>query len=147
VGPIGRKRYREEYAQSVEGFRIGATRTVELTLVSNDKRNLACAADKVIAGLRCAYRSDSSEAGPMSPDDPTILQPYNTITNELLLGAGLWPSPGLKAPLPVHRFSVVCNFHVVGVMKSGSVRFGPDGPFGRLTKTVPVGPLTDCVIP
>jgi hypothetical protein len=141
------KRYRENYTQTVDGWRIGATRMVELTLVSDDKRDLACASDQVIAGLHCGYRSDLREAGPSSPADRKILQPFNTIKNELLLGAGLWSSSALKEPLPRDRFTVVCNYHVEGVMKSGSTRFAIDGSFAPLGKIVTVGPLTDCVMP
>jgi hypothetical protein len=139
--------YREKYAQAKEGWHVGVTRMVELTLVSDDKRNLACASDQVIAGLRCGYRGDLREAGPLSPGDPQILQPYNTTTNDLLLGARLWSSSDLKEPLPQSRFTVVCNYHIEGVMKSASIRFDLKGPFGPLGAAVPVGALTDCVIP
>jgi hypothetical protein len=141
------RRYRQEYAQVTEGWHVGGTRMVELTLVGDDKRDLACASDQVVAGLSCGYRGDLREAGPLSPGDPTILQPYNTITNELFLAAGLWNSADLKDPLPQGRFTVVCNYHVMGVIKSGSTRFGPEGSFSPIRKTVTVGTLTDCVVP
>jgi hypothetical protein len=139
--------YRVEYSQSVEGFRLGGTRMVEVTLVASDKQGLACAMDKVVEGLRCGYRADSSAAGPVSPDDAAMLQPYYTAGGELLLGAGLWVSPGAKEPLPGGRFAVVCNFHVVGVTKSAAIRFAPDAAFGATGKLVPVGTLTECVLP
>ncbi len=82
-------RYREEYARATEGWRVGSTRVVDLTLVKDDKRNLACASEQVIAGLHCGYGRELHEAGPLSPDNTQILQPYNTVGNELLLGAGL----------------------------------------------------------
>jgi len=140
-------RYREEYAQGMEGWRVGGMRSVELTLVKEDRNKLACASDQVIAGLRCGYRSNSQAAGPVSPDDPLLLQPYNTVGNELLLGAGLWKAADLKGSLPQTRFSVVCNFHTKGVMKSASIRFDATAPFASLGKSVPVGTLTDCVLP
>src|SRR4051812_30387235 len=52
------KRYREEYAQATQPWRVGDTRMVELTLVKDDKRNLACASDEVLAGLHCGYQRD-----------------------------------------------------------------------------------------
>jgi hypothetical protein len=140
-------RYREEYAQATQGWRVGSARVVDLTLVKDDKRNLACASDQVIAGLHCGYRSDSHEAGPLSADNPQILQPYNTVGNELLLGAGLWSSPDLKEPLPEARFTVICNYHIKGVMKSALIRFAPAASFAPLGRTVTVGTLTDCMIP
>jgi hypothetical protein len=140
------KRYREEYSQYVDGFRLGATRMVELTLVASDKRGLACASDKVVEGLRCGHKSDSRAVG-AAPDDPTLLQPYFTTSKELLFGAGLWLAPVLEEPLPGGRFTVVCNFHVTGVTRSAAIRFAPDAPFGSIGAVVPVGTLTDCVFP
>ena len=69
------KRYREEYAQGqgTEGWSVGSTQAVQLTLVRDDKTNLACASDQVIAGLHCAYRGDRNAAGASGPDDPRIL--------------------------------------------------------------------------
>jgi hypothetical protein len=140
-------RYRSEYAQIMEGWRVGSTRIVELTLVKEDKRNLACASDQVMAGLRCGYRRNGREAGSMSPENPNMLQPYNTVGNELLLGAGLWRSPDLKEPLPHGRFSVICNYNIKGVARSVSIRFDPAAAFSAVGKTVTSGTLTDCVLP
>lgn len=141
------KNYRDAYNQSVEGFRLGGTRMVELTLVASDKRGLACASDKTFEGLHCGYRANASEAGPVSPDDATMLQPYYTAGGELLLGAGLWVSPALKEPLPGGRFAVVCNFHVAGVTRSAAIRFAPGAAFGAAGKLMPVGTLNECVYP
>jgi len=143
------KRYREEYAQGqgTEGWSVGSTQRVELTLVRDDRRNLACASDQVIAGLHCAYGRDARESGPSAPDNPQILQPYNTVGSELLLGASLWTSPELKKPLPAARFTVVCNYHIEGVAKSAAIRFDAAAPFSAVGKTVTVGTLSDCALP
>ena len=140
-------RYREQYAQTMEGWRVGSIRGVELTLVKDDKRNLACAADQTFEELHCGFRRDLLEAGAATPDNPHVLQPYNTVGNELMLGAGLWSSPDLKEPLPPSRFTVSCNYHIKGVMKSVSLRFSPTAFFRPAGKTVTVGTLTDCVLP
>jgi hypothetical protein len=143
------KRYREEYAQGqgTEGWGVGSTQSVELTLVREDKRNLACASDQVVGGLRCAYRRDGSPASPAGADDPQILQPYNTVGSELLLGAGLWTTSEMKKPLPPTRFTVVCNYHIDGVAKSASIRFDAGAPFIPVGKRVTVGTLSDCALP
>jgi hypothetical protein len=143
------KRYREEYAQGqgTEGWRVGSTQSVELTVVRDDKRNLACASDQVIAGLHCGYRRDGSAAGSSSPDDAQILQPYNTVGSELLLGAGLWTASDLKKPLPATRFTVVCNYHIEGVAKLASIRFDAAAPFAPGGKRLTAGTLSDCALP
>jgi hypothetical protein len=139
------KSYREEYAQATatEGWHVGSTIVLELTVVKEDKHNLACSSDKVFWGLHCGGERDLRGTGP----DPLLLQPYNTTGNQLLLGAGLWNSADLKEPLPQERFSVVCNYHVKGVVKSAAIRFARTGTFEPLTKTVTAGTFTDCVIP
>ncbi len=142
------KRYRQEYAQGqgTEGWTVGSTQSVELTLVREDKRNLACASEQSIAGLHCAYRGDRSAAGTAGPDDPQILQPYNTVGSELLLGAGLWASADMKKPLPAARFTVSCNYHIEGVAKSASIRFDPAAPFTPAGKSLTGGTLSDCTL-
>lgn len=139
------KRYRQEYTASTEGWRVGSTHEVELTLVRTDKQNLACASDAIVAGLRCAFRRDFAAVGG-SADDPRILQPYNTTTSELLLGAGVWTSPDLKGPLPPARFTVMCNYHIEGVARSAEIRFSAAAPFAPVGKPVTVGSLTDCAL-
>jgi hypothetical protein len=143
------KRYREEYAQGqgTEGWSVGSTQAVQLTLVRDDKTNLACASDQVIAGLHCAYRGDKTPAGSSGSDDPRILQPYNTVGSELLLGAGLWTAAELKKPLPATRFTVVCNYHIEGVAKSAAIRFDPAAPFVPAGKSLTAGTLSDCTLP
>jgi hypothetical protein len=140
------KRYREEYAQGqgTEGWSVGSMQSVELTLVREDERNLGCASDQVIAGLHCAHRRDGAVAGPAAPDDVRVLQPYNTVGNELLLGAGLWTSAGMKKPLPATRFTVACSYHIEGVAKSAAIRFDAAAPFVPAGKRVTVGTLSDC---
>src|SRR6185295_6635350 len=75
----GTRRYRAEYAAATLGWQIGSTRAVEISLVGDDKTNLACASDQTIAGLRCGHRSDRGPVGGLSADQPELLQPYNTV--------------------------------------------------------------------
>lgn len=140
-------RYRSEYAQSMEGWRVGSTRVIELTLVKEDRQNLACAADHTTEGLYCGYRSDGQLTQNTPSEASRLLQPYNTIGNELLLGAGLWLNPDLADPLPSVRFTVVCTYHIKGVMKSAAIRFDPHSTFSPVGKTITVGTLTECTIP
>jgi hypothetical protein len=139
--------YKNRYSQQVEGWHLGATKMIEVTLIREDKQNLACASDKSFEGIHCAFHANQQPWGPGPETDGTALQPYNTVKNELFLAAGLWVSPTLSGELPTTRFTVVCNYHVKGVLKSVSLRWSPTGSFGPVDQSVTVGTLTDCVIP
>jgi hypothetical protein len=65
----------------------------------------------------------------------------------MLLAAGLWDSPGLRGSLPTERFTVMCNYDIVGVLKTVSLRWNPNDKFDPAKQSLPVGVLTDCVIP
>src|SRR6186997_86144 len=67
---LGSSRYREEYSASTQGWRVGSTRVVELTLVREDKQSLACASKHTVAGLRCGYDQQELPVRSLSADDP-----------------------------------------------------------------------------
>ncbi len=138
--------YKEKYSQQTEGWHLGSTKMIEVTLVREDKKNLACASDKSFGPVHCGYHANSQPWA--SPDtDPNVLQPFNTVKNELFLAAGLWEAPILQGSLPTQRFTVVCNYHVVGVLRTVSLRWSATGNFSPVDQSVAVGNLTDCVIP
>jgi hypothetical protein len=139
--------YKDKYSQQTEGWRLGATKMLEITLIRDDKKNLACASEKIFSGVHCGYHANSQPWGTMPESDPNVLQPFNTVKNELFLAAGLWQSPILPKTLPPERFTVVCNYHVLGVLKAVSLRWSATGNFGPVDQSVAVGNLTDCVIP
>jgi hypothetical protein len=141
------KRYRAEYAEVTDAWRVGNTRTVEITIVRTDRTNLGCASDQGIAGLRCGYRRDLREAAVSAPDDPRVLQPFNTVGSELLLGANLWVSLDAKKPLPDARFTVACRFRIEGLMSPVSIRFDRTAAFAPTAKAIPAGTLTECTRP
>jgi hypothetical protein len=138
--------YKEKYSQQTEGWRLGSTKMLEITLIRDDKTNLACASDRSFGDIRCGHSRDGKPIGPKPEDDPNILQPFNTVKNELFLAAGLWQAPVLRE-LPSERFTVVCNYHVVGVLKAVALRWSPTGSFGPVDQSVAVGTVSDCVIP
>jgi hypothetical protein len=139
--------YKEKYSQQTEGWHLGSTKMLEITLIRDDKKNLACASDRTYGEIRCGYTRDGKPFGPKPEEDPHILQPFNTVKNELFLAAGLWQAPVLKEPLPADRFTVVCNYYVVGVLKAVALRWSPTGSFNPVDQSVAVGTLSDCVIP
>jgi hypothetical protein len=139
--------YSDKYAQVTEGWSIGNTKLIEITLVRDDKDGLACASNLDFGGVRCGYAANGAPLGDKGPAPSQLLQPFNTVKNELFVGAGLWDSKGLPKTLPTERFTVVCNYRVVGVAKSMSLRWGQKASFDPLKHSVAVGTLSDCVIP
>ncbi len=137
--------YDEKYAQVMEGWRVGGKHMVELTLVREDRTNLACAADATAAGVRCEFGSNRKPRA-QAVDEAHRLSPYKTMSGALLLGAGLWTAKDLENA-PRGRFTAVCNFHLQGVTRSASVRWQKQGQFSRVQETVPFGSLESCVIP
>jgi hypothetical protein len=124
----------------------GAGNLVEITLVREDELRLACASSLTPDGLACAYDGDHGPRAPLPPD-ATRLRPYATVGGDLLLGAGLWASPTLRRPLPAERFTVVCDFEIVELLRSVSLHWAADGPFDAATKSLPAGRLHGCAIP
>jgi hypothetical protein len=139
--------YKEKYSQQNEGWHLGATKMLEITLIREDKKTLACASDKSFAGVHCGYKQNGQPWGTTQETDPHVLQPFNTVKNELFLAAGLWQSPILHEPLPAERFTVVCNYRVLGVLRAVSLRWSLTGNFGPVDQSVAVGTLSDCTIP
>jgi len=139
--------YSDKYAQVTEGWSLGNTKMLEITIVKDDKDGLACSSDLNFDGVRCGYAANGTQLGPNVVDSSKVLQPYNTVKNELFIAAGLWTSKGLPNPLPAERFTVVCNYRVVGVSKNMSLRWGTKAVFDPLKHSVAIGTLSDCVIP
>jgi hypothetical protein len=140
-------KYSTHFAQSSDVWRVGGTHLIEITLIPEDVRNLACSSDTEFSGLRCGFHRNGSPFGSAGSDDEITLRPYNTVKNELFLTAGLWSSPVMRQGLPKERFSITCNYTIVGVTRSVSLRWGPTAPFGPVQTSVPVGRLSNCVFP
>ena len=139
--------YADRYAPHADGWYKGGTRSIEVTLIREDVQNLACASDATFEGMHCAFRANQQPFDAKGTEDRLVLRPYYTVDQVLFLGAGLWSSLGTVGSLPKERFSVVCNYHMVGSLKSVSLRWQPTGTFAPAKDAVPTGLLTDCVIP
>jgi hypothetical protein len=139
--------YATKYATHADGWYKGGVCSSEISLVREDRENLACASDVVVDGLHCPYRSSGEPFDEASSDDRNTLRPYHTVDGILFLGAGVWSSPALAGPLPDKRFSVVCVYRMLGAVKSVTLRWSAAGPFNRPKNTLPVGRLSDCMIP
>jgi hypothetical protein len=122
----------------------GAGNHIENTLVREDENRLACASGLTPDALACAFDGDRQARAPLPPD-ATRLRPYATVGGDLLLGAGLWES--LPRPLPAERFTVVCDFEIVDLLRSVAMRWAADGQFDPTPKSLPAGRLHGCAIP
>jgi hypothetical protein len=111
-------------------WKTGDTADLELTLVADDKKNLACSSSDDIAGAHCAFE-DKTKAWSKgdNADDKKLLKPYTTVDHVQILASGLWSDPGMTGTLPTVRFSVKCKYKVEGKMKTAAIRWNGDGPW------------------
>jgi hypothetical protein len=138
--------HRADYVGTQAAWHRGAGNLVEITLVREDEAKLACASDLRPGALACAFDGDRRPRDP-APPDAELLRPYSTLGGDWLLGAGLWTSSKLARPLPAERFTVVCDFEVIELVRTVAIRWSGEGPFDPSTKSFPVGRLRDCAIP
>lgn len=103
----------------------GQTVDVEITLVSTDKNDLACASGTEIKGLHCGFESQTKRwSKGDANDDKKTLKPYSTTGNVNFMAAGVWSDPALAGDkLPQTRFSVKCKLTVAGKMPRADVRW------------------------
>jgi len=105
-------------------WKTGDVVDVEITLVSTDKGDLACASTEEIGGKHCAFEAANKPSPKGSADDKTLLKPYTTTDQVNFTAAGLWSDPALAAgKLPASRFNVKCKYKVEGTLKSLGVRW------------------------
>jgi hypothetical protein len=125
-------------------WKTGDTPELEITLIADDKKNLACAAPDAIEGKHCAFEAQAKPwSKGDSTDDKTLLKPYTTVDHVQVLAAGLWSDPALTGTLPATRFSVKCKFKVEGKMKTTSMRWNIDGGWNDV-KDLHAGSLSGC---
>ena len=106
-------------------WKTGEVVDVDITLVSTDAKDLACASTEQIAGKHCAFEAANkvwSKGG--GTDDKSTLKPYTTTDQVNLAAAGLWSEPALApGKLPAARFSVKCKYKIEGTLKTLGVRW------------------------
>ncbi len=128
--------------RNLGSWQTGEFYRVEVTIVPQDRENLACASSLQVEGLRCGYDAPSSQADVL---EANTLRPYSAVTGEVFLGAGLWSDLPAPPDLPRSRFTATCLFQVISAAKPW-LRWTDDGAFQQATKGLPVGRLTDCII-
>jgi len=124
-------------------WKTGQTVDVNITLVANDRNELACASDVEIAGRHCEFVNKTKPAEKV--DDDKLLKPYTTTDNVQFLGAGLWTQPDLDVKkLPADRFTVKCKYTVEGEIKKPGVRWASRGGFSDKENNWYAGVLKEC---
>jgi hypothetical protein len=127
--------------------RVGETYAVEITLIREDRRHLACASEQVFSGLRCAYKKPKVDWSDPVTDDKLLLRPYSTVEGEQMLAAGLWAQLPPYEKLPTYRFSALCSFHALGAVRNAQARWNVNSDFGPVNRVWFVGSLSNCIIP
>jgi hypothetical protein len=128
-------------------WKTGQTVDVEITLVKQDKDELACASPQDVKGRRCAQeRANKAWATPGDNDDKKLFKPYTTTTGAELLAAGLWSEPAMTTNLPNVRFSVKCKFTVEGIIKQPAIRWASDRPYYDSPTEWPAGVVSGCTV-
>ena len=72
-------------------------------------------------------------------DEAHLLRPYNTVNGEFFLGAGLWDSLAQHGRLPAGRFTVTCDFEIVGALRSVALRWTRNGSFDANDRNLAAG--------
>jgi hypothetical protein len=125
-------------------WKVGDSPDLDLTLVADDKKNLACAAPDEIGGAHCAFEAQAKPwSKGDSADDKKLLKPYTTVDHVQVLAAGVWSDPALAGTLPTTRFTVKCKYKVEGKMKVASMRWASDGPWYE-SKDIYSGSVSGC---
>lgn len=125
-------------------WRVGQEALVEITVVPQDKTELACASPADVGGRKCQFETQS-KAHPPAEDPAKVLKPYTTTDQVQFLAAGLWEDPALKT-LPTGRFSVKCKYKVEGEIDKPGIRWASDGPWYTQTNKWYAGSVSGCSI-
>jgi hypothetical protein len=125
-------------------WKVGDSADLELTLIADDKKNLACASADEIDGKHCGFEAQTKPwSKGDNADDKKLLKPYTTVDHVQILAAGVWSDPALAGTLPTTRFSVKCKYKVEGKMKAASMRWASDGPWYE-SKDIYSGSISGC---
>jgi hypothetical protein len=118
---------------------------VEITLVSTDRQDLACATGTELKGLHCAFESQSKRwSKGDANDDKKMLKPYSTTTGTNFMAAGVWTDPALSGEnLPATRFTIKCKLDVAGKIPRADVRWHADEGWNSVSDWY-AGTVSEC---
>lgn len=138
---------------SIRGIGAGKTVPVEITLVTADARDLACAGDAAVNGARCAFDRDGK---PWRGERSGLLAPYMTTNQVLLLVPDLFSEPAIAGRLAeepfegtsradLRRFVASCSLLAQQKVKDFYVRWTPTGQWQHRADAW-VGTLSGCTV-
>lgn len=129
-------------------WKVKDTVDVEITLIAQDRRSLACASADEIEGRHCLFEAQNKvwSKGGDPNDDKKLLRPYTTTNGIQFVAAGLWSEPALAdaSKLPRSRFAVKCKYTVEGKLKRPAVRWNEEGPWHAQNNEWYSGTVSDC---
>ena len=118
---------------------------VEITLVADDIKKLACWSPQELNGRHCAFEAPTKGWPTGDADDAKLLRPYTTTDGAQLLAAGVWSQPAMTAgKLPSARFAIKCGFTVEGKLKRPGIRWSSEGAWLDRTDDLYAGVVSDC---
>jgi hypothetical protein len=130
---------------SAPKWQTGKDVDVEITLVANDKSELACGSATELEGKKCGFEDQNKPWKTGAPtEDKKLFKPYTTTDNVQFLAAGLWSDPALSGTLPAARFAVKCKYKVEGKLAKPAVRWNSEGPWYPQTNEWYAGAVHDC---
>jgi hypothetical protein len=124
-------------------FSGGEHVSLQITLITSDRHELACGLDHPVAGLRCAFGADGQPVTP-APEKGQLLAPYMTPDRRLLLVPALFEQPALSArydrEVPtgrprqrLKRFVATCQMELLAKVPQAKVRFGKRGNWDQIS--------------
>jgi hypothetical protein len=124
-------------------WKVGETVDVDVTLVKEDRQDLACSSADAVAGKHCGFEAANKPWSKGASADATLLRPYATVDHANFAAAGMWDNPTLAADkIPSARFVMKCKFKVEGMIKL-AVRWHENEPWSGQNEW-PAGSVSDC---
>lgn len=137
------------------GFAKGKSIPVNITLVTADSTDLACAGEVEAAGARCGFDSQGRPwAG--ATEGKKVLAPYMTLDNVLFLIPDLWEEPAIARQLEkdpprgarrenLKRFTAKCELKLEEKAENFYVRWLPSAEWSPRPEAW-VGSISGCSI-
>jgi len=126
--------------------------TAAFTLVTSDRADVDCVAEKPIQGFHCGF---SNETTPSQGDEQTKLKPFYTVDRHLYLVPGLFLQPTIlnrfqsekpdKPREQLKRFTARCQIKVVGKLAGVRTHWLANSAWSN-PEEVEVGVVSDCKV-